>query len=67
MPNPNAVASPRPPVTTMSRTAEELCVSVRTVQRLIGEDELKTVRIGRAVRVTRESIDALIARGGTAR
>jgi excisionase family DNA binding protein len=37
---------------------------VRTVWRLISAGEVNAVRVGRAVRVTRASIQAFIDRGG---
>lgn len=45
--------------------ARELTLSVRMVWRLIAEGELETVRFGRAVRVKRSSIEALLSKGGT--
>jgi excisionase family DNA binding protein len=54
-------------VLTVSDTATALCVSERTVWRLIGLGELSVVKIGRAVRVTRASVEAFLARGGTQR
>jgi excisionase family DNA binding protein len=48
-------------------TARELTVSVRMTWRLIEEGQLQVVRFGRAVRVTRSSIDEFLARGGTQR
>ena len=47
---------------------ELLSVSVRTVRRMITSGEIPVVRIGRAVRVRRVDIEALIGRnltGGT--
>ena len=47
---------------------ELLSVSVRTVRRMIASGEIPIVRIGRAVRVRRVDIEALIGRnltGGT--
>jgi excisionase family DNA binding protein len=44
--------------------AKELSCSDRSVWRLLASGELKSVRIGRSVRITRESIDGFIARGG---
>ena len=47
---------------------ELLSVSVRTVRRMIAAGEVPVVRIGRAVRVRRVDIEALIGRnltGGT--
>jgi excisionase family DNA binding protein len=46
--------------------AAELALSQRSIWRLIANGELDAVRIGRSVRVTRESIDRLIDRGGAA-
>jgi excisionase family DNA binding protein len=50
---------------TIKDTAWELTVSVRTAWRLIAAGELRTVRIGRAVRITRDSIQSFIERGGS--
>ncbi|MGE3109817.1 MAG: helix-turn-helix domain-containing protein [Phycisphaerales bacterium] len=44
--------------------AHELSVSVRSMWRLLSRGDLQQVKIGRAVRVTRESIDAFIEKGG---
>ena len=47
---------------------ELLSVSVRTVRRMIASGEIPIVRIGRAVRIRRVDIEALIGRnltGGT--
>ena len=43
--------------------AEALGVSIDTVAALIASGELRAVRIGKAVRVPREEIEALIQRG----
>jgi len=48
--------------------SELLSVSVRTVRRMITSGEIPVVRIGRAVRIRRVDIEALIGRnltGGT--
>jgi excisionase family DNA binding protein len=45
-------------------TATELSCSERSVWRLLASGQLKSVRIGRSVKITRESIDAFIAKGG---
>jgi excisionase family DNA binding protein len=45
-------------------TATELSCSERSVWRMLAAGQLKSVRIGRSVRITRESIDAFIAKGG---
>lgn len=57
-------ASVAPRAVTVGRAAELLAVSTRSVWRLIGRGDLAVVRMGRAVRVTVTSIDALVARGG---
>lgn len=45
--------------------AERLSVSPRSVWRLISLGELKAVRCGRSTRVSAESVEQFIARGGT--
>jgi excisionase family DNA binding protein len=49
---------------TIKQTAVELNCSTRSVWRLLSERHLTGVRIGRTVRISRESIDAFIAKGG---
>jgi excisionase family DNA binding protein len=46
--------------------AAELGVSVDTLARLVARGEIRTVRIGRAVRIRRDDVVGLIARGGSA-
>jgi excisionase family DNA binding protein len=60
-PKPGAKLVPVPVV------AEQLSICPRTVQRMILAGDLRAVKIGRATRVTTESIEALIKRGGTHR
>ena len=63
----NTVTTPPPPrLFTVSQAAHELNCSDRSIWRLIGLGALKTVRIGRSVRVTRESVEKFIDRGGDA-
>jgi excisionase family DNA binding protein len=50
---------------TVPETAAELRCAVRTCWRLIAKGDLKTVRLGRSVRITRESLELLIAQGGS--
>lgn len=50
---------------TVAQTARELNCSPRTVWRLIGAAELRVIRLGKAVRVTRESIEEFVGRGGS--
>lgn len=59
---------PLPPshLYTVPQTKTVLNCSRRTVARLAAKGLLKVVKLGRAVRITRESIEALIARGGSA-
>lgn len=51
----------------ISQAALELSLSSRSIWRLAAKGDLSVVRCGRAARITRESIDRFIARGGTAR
>jgi excisionase family DNA binding protein len=54
---------------TVAETAKELRCHPDTVAAMIRRGELKAVKLGRAVRVVSESIEALISRdnhGGTA-
>lgn len=44
--------------------AAALALSPRSVWRLIALGKLRTVRLGRAVRVVADSVDALISEGG---
>ncbi len=45
--------------------AEVYGISKRSVWRLIARGDLKPVRLGRAVRIRSDEMDALVARGGT--
>lgn len=56
-----------PKLVRVSDAARELTLSIRMTWRLIAEGQLKVVRFGRAVRVTRASLDDLVAQGGTRR
>ncbi|HEX6501058.1 MAG TPA: excisionase family DNA-binding protein [Micromonosporaceae bacterium] len=47
---------------TVQEVAERLAVSQWTVYRLIKQREVTSVRIGRARRVVRESVDAYLSR-----
>jgi excisionase family DNA binding protein len=49
----------------VSQATIELNCSLRSLRRLLSAGEFQTVRIGRSVRITRESIDSFIQRGGT--
>lgn len=54
-------------VLTVAQAATQLMLSQRTVWRLIGLGELKTVRCGRSVRITVASFDEFVLRGGTSK
>jgi excisionase family DNA binding protein len=45
----------------LDTVAERLAVSRRTVEKLIAAGELRTVRFGRAVRVTEQALAQLVA------
>ena len=45
--------------------AGALAISERSVWRLISLGELDSVRIGRSVRVSRKSLEAFVAKGGS--
>ena len=55
----------RSPLLTVREVAAVLRVSSRLVWRLIAAGELERVSVGRCARVTPESIEGLIQRGGT--
>jgi excisionase family DNA binding protein len=42
---------------TVAKVADRLQVSIRTVRRLIASEKIKTLRIGRAVRVSPAALD----------
>ena len=60
-------APPKPVVLlTVDETAAELHCHPRTVRKLLELEELRRIDVGQhAVRVTRSSLDAFIARGGS--
>ena len=58
-------AVPQPRLPPVCQVANELNISMRSVWRLLATGELKAVRLGRATRVTRDSIEEFIARGGS--
>jgi excisionase family DNA binding protein len=41
-----------------------LAVSTRSVWRLLSESQFSAVRIGKSVRITRDSVAAFISKGG---
>jgi putative molybdopterin biosynthesis protein len=49
---------------TLEEVANELRVSVQTVRRLINSGQLKAVRVGRQLRVSREALDDYIRQAG---
>ena len=50
-----------PAAVTVAEAARRLTVCERTIRRAADEGRLKAVRIGRAVRITAASIEALLA------
>ena len=50
---------------TIRQTATHLNCAPRTIWRLIGAAELRVIRLGKAVRVTRDSIEEFVGRGGS--
>jgi excisionase family DNA binding protein len=53
-----------PKLATVTQAAAELNCSARSIWRLLSAKQLESVRIGRAVRITRASIDQFIEQGG---
>ena len=49
---------------TMREVAGQIGVCEKTIYALVKAGQLKSFRIGRSVRISRESIDAFIGRGG---
>lgn len=68
VPNNIPITSPtgstKPLTATVRQASALLNVSRRTIYRLIGLGHLRTVHLGRAVRIPVASIEALIAKGG---
>jgi excisionase family DNA binding protein len=57
-----------PPVAlTITEAARRLAVSPMTIRRLLEQDELSRIAIGRSVRVLARSVDELAERGGVCR
>ncbi len=52
---------PDPPLLTMDETCQTLALKRASVYRLIGQGRLRAYKLGRATRITRTSIDALLA------
>jgi excisionase family DNA binding protein len=57
----NPQLQPEPFAYTISEVARLMRLSTRTVRRAIASGKLRAVRIGRAVRVPRASLSALLA------
>ena len=55
-----AVAEPIPWLYTVPEAAAVLRLSVRTVRRLIAQQQIATIHIGRAVRIHEEALRGLI-------
>lgn len=62
--NPQPPPAPAASLLRVHEASKELAVSVRSVWRLVSSGTLATVRIGRSVRITRESINRFIEQGG---
>ena len=58
-----ATAGAAEPLLTIPETALELTCSGKTVRRLIGRGELKAIRVGRLVRVSRRHLEVYKAMG----
>ena len=57
----NQQPSGKQPLMPASEVAELLQVSLRTVRRLIADGTLPVARIGRSVRISTETLDALLS------
>ena len=55
------------PLLTIADVAEILRLSVRSIRRLVGEDQLRVIRIGRALRVRREDLRSFLDASGHGR
>jgi excisionase family DNA binding protein len=62
MSGPTPPRTARAPLLTAAEVAEILHISLRSVRRLVAEGKLPIVRIGRAVRVRPEALEAMIER-----
>ena len=63
MSDPNPPRTLRRSLLTAAEVAEMLSVSLRSVRRLIKDGKLPIVRVGRAVRIRPEALEALIEGG----
>ncbi len=61
----NSSLEPRPLTVTIQSAARRLSVSAMTVRRLLESGQLTRVPIGRSVRITVESIENFVFRGGS--
>jgi excisionase family DNA binding protein len=55
-------AKVNPSLHTMQQVAEMLSVSVQTVARLVRNNELKAIKLGRQVRISQDAVDSYLAR-----
>jgi len=62
-----AAASPVRALLTVPEVAELLRLSPRSVRRLIAEGRLPIVRLGHAIRIRPQDVDALVASSGQER
>jgi len=61
-----AIENGPPKLVTVPRTAEIQSISERSAWRLVSTGQLQSIKLGRSTRVTVESINRLIERGGAA-
>lgn len=59
-------ANTGPRTLTVEEVAKALSIGRRTAWRLVADRQLRSVRIGRAVRIPVDEVEAFIERGGTA-
>lgn len=58
----NEMPTTTPLLLTLDEVAATLAVTRRTIERLVAADALRSVHIGRAVRVARRDLDAYVER-----
>jgi excisionase family DNA binding protein len=56
-----ATFDPPSPLLTAADVAQFLNVDIRTIRRLIADEKLRAIRIGRAVRIRQEDVQKLIS------
>jgi excisionase family DNA binding protein len=63
----SAAANPLRPLLTVPEVAELLRLSPRSVRRLIADGRLPVVRLGHAIRIRPQDVEALVASSGQER